>query len=232
MLHLVKLLISSRLAPPRRARLLSLQVPVLTSEQVFALIQRVLSLKEEQFDPVDVDALINQTGDNYQDPSQVDSYIDFIRDERRLIDKLQNVHVIERQLSALKILTSKELQTLLTPLHKMFKIELDFLLNVEMDLLRPLDHQRWSGALLDWCRLTDFYGTLIGSESRNKKLLRTRSAGISAAGPNSCEDAILECLELVSLPSLSLRSKTNLVQVCDIPRAVWLTLISVWANYM
>lgn len=198
-------------------------------EQVFALIQRVLSLKHEQFDSVNVDALIDQMGRNDQDPSQVEAMIDFIRDERRLIDKLRKAYLVESQFLKLGVL-SKEWLTLLSPLQKMIKIELDFLLDMEMDYLRPLDHQRWSTSLLNWCRFANLYRPLIRTESRNKRLLRNELVAISTNRPSSYEAAILECLELVLLPSLSLRFKLNFMQVCEVALtypAVYEVMISV-----
>lgn len=188
---------------------------VLTLEQVFALIQKVLALKKEQFEPVDVDSWIDQIGESDQDPSQVESIVEFIQQERRIIDQLQKISVTKSQLSRFNVLSGNDLLTLLAPLHKLMKVELQFLLDMEMELLGPFDYQRWSGVLLDWCRFTHLYGTLIGSEPRNKKLLRSRLLGKSATWLDvPKEHAILECLELVSLPSLCLRSKVRFMEVC------------------
>jgi hypothetical protein len=69
---------------------------------------------------------------------------------------------------------------------------------------------------LDWCHSTYLYGTLIGRELRNKRLLRRKLADFSATWSSSCEEPIPECLEPLSLPSLFLRAKINFVLVREV----------------
>jgi hypothetical protein len=184
-------------------------------KQVLTLIQKVLELKKEQFAPVDVDSWIDQMGGCDQDPPQVESIVEFIQRERGIIDQLQKSSTTMSQLSSFNVLSGNDLLSLLAPLQKLMKVELQFLLDIEMELLGPFDHQRWSNALMDWSRFTHLYGTLIGSEPRNKKLLRSKLLGKSATWSDvPKEHAILECIQLVSLPSLCLRSKLRFMEVC------------------
>jgi hypothetical protein len=175
-----------------------------------------LALKKELFQPVDVDASIKERKGYDQDPSQVELLNEFIQRERCFIDQMQEIPEIERQLLELDVLTGDELFTLLAPLRRMMRIELEFQLNVEMDFLRPPRDQQWSEAFRKWSRAVQIHGALIGSEPRNKRLLRSRLVGNAAAEPNARRDVIFACLNLVSLPSLWLRSKVDFVQVCEV----------------
>lgn len=185
-------------------------------EQVFALIKQVLALKQEQFQPVYVDSWIDQKMGCDRDPSQVELIVEFGQRERCLIDQMQNIAVIEGRLLKLNVLTSDELSALFTPLRRMMRAELKFLLSVETDLLRPPPDQQWTEGLREWSLEAEVYGVLIGTEPRNKRLLRSRLVGRTPLSQNARRDAIFECIALLSLPSLCLRTKVDFVQVSTV----------------
>ena len=183
-------------------------------EQVLALIKELLALKQGQFQPVDADAsIVARRGGHDEDPSQLGLIVEFSQRERCFIDQLQKLAVAERKLLELNILTSDEFSTFFTPLHQMMGTDLEFLLIVETDLLRPPQDRRWSHAFQEWSQIAETYGTLIGSEFRIKSLLRSKLVDKTPPKQDARREAIFECLALLPLPSLCFRSKVEFVQV-------------------
>ena len=184
------------------------------------MIKRVLAKTDlaNSVQQVDIDAALDGIIASISaEPLQPDPIVeDFIAGQRRFVGQLQELPTLERQMRMLKLVPDQQIDAIFQPLSEMLEAELNLLLSIERNLLIPCEAQRWNGALLEWSQRAELYGRLIGSESRNKSLLRARlgSGKPNAGGPNALQtDALTACLRAHSLPLSMLTAKEEFVTV-------------------
>ncbi|KAK0614075.1 hypothetical protein B0T14DRAFT_295006 [Immersiella caudata] len=138
-------------------------------------------------------------------PFSDDVVEDFIAQERLFFHQLEDLPTVEKQMRILNLLVKERLSAIFTPLQKYIDIQLKFLVDIEENLLKSPDSQRWSPAFQDWAKNTELYGKLITSETRTKGILRARLGSEDSGRDFSPQfDAIAACFKLVSLPVLTM----------------------------
>ncbi|KAK3346545.1 hypothetical protein B0T25DRAFT_484494, partial [Lasiosphaeria hispida] len=155
----------------------------------------------------DIEAEIKRRRRYSEMPPPTDSVVkEFLTQERLFFSQLEDLPVVERQMRMLNLLVEDRISAIFTPLRAFMDYQLRFLLEIELNLLRPPQDQRWSLAYRKLTRDTVLYGKLIGTEVRTKAILRVRlGAGEGQKyRPGPQVDTIAACFRLVSLPTLSM----------------------------
>ncbi len=183
-------------------------------KRVLAKADSANSVQQADIDAAAIDEIV---GPFSPEPPQPDPIMEeFIAGQRQYVGQLQELPILERQTRTLQLLTDQQIDTIFRPLSDMLEAELNLLLAIERNLLIPFEAQRWNGAFLEWSKKAELYGRLIGSESRNKALLRARLGGAepNAGGPKALQtDAIAACLRIHSLPLSMLTAKEEFITV-------------------
>ncbi|KAK4241749.1 hypothetical protein C8A03DRAFT_30050 [Achaetomium macrosporum] len=152
-----------------------------------------------------IDATIRSRRASFEEPPLTDSAIEkFLAQERLFFAQLEDLPTVERQMRILNLLVEDRLSAIFMPLHEFMNAQLRFLLDTERNLLWRPRHQRWSAAFKHWSRNAQLCGKLIGSEIRNKAVLKARlgTAEGNQFGPQA--DTIAACFRLISLPARSM----------------------------
>ncbi|KAM7215680.1 hypothetical protein V8F06_008971 [Rhypophila decipiens] len=179
--------------------------------RVLAIIREVLAVKftpKIPIEPFRIHNLIRKKRAYFgQSPPLSDVVVeDFLVQERLFFRQLEDLPTIARQMELLNILVKERLSAIFEPLYAFMHIQLRFLLDIERNLLRPPQSQRWSKAFRHWSLNTELLGQLIATETRTKWILRARLGDNEGPGWNHSSQAntIAACFRLVSLPALAM----------------------------
>ncbi len=186
--------------------------------QVIAVIKRVLANANlaNSVQHAGVDAAIDEMMGRFYAEPQHPIMEAYTAGHRRCVGQLEELPTLERHIRILRLLTDQQIDTIFRPLSDMMEAELNFLLEIERSMLMPLEAQRWNVAFQEWSEKAELYGWLIGSQNRNKALLRAQldSGEPNEGGPEALQtEAITACLRIHSLPLRMLTAKVEFITV-------------------
>ncbi|KAK0705666.1 hypothetical protein B0H67DRAFT_523585 [Lasiosphaeris hirsuta] len=177
--------------------------------KILDAIKKFLAIRFETnpIKPDDIEAEIERRRGYSERLPPTDSVVkEFLLQERLFFAQLEDLPIVERQMRMLNLLVEDKISAIFTPLRAFMDYQLRFLLEIELNLLRSPQDQRWSLTYRKLTKDTVLYGKLIGTEVRTKAILRVRlGAGEGQKyRPGPQVDTIAACFRLVSLPALSM----------------------------
>jgi cell division control protein 24 len=181
--------------------------------KVISMIEKILTLECKHELILAVDAKIADTirysSGHTEDSDTFLLLDDFARQSWKMLRPLIGLTSDDLVVGALGLLDVAEWQAMFMPVLRILETELKFLLEVEVNLLRPPAGREWSKAFDALEERIADYGQVIGSYPRNSKLLRSRADGADLPRIQ----AIAKALDHTALPSRLIEIKSEFLSV-------------------
>ncbi|KAK3372908.1 hypothetical protein B0T24DRAFT_621696 [Lasiosphaeria ovina] len=146
-------------------------------------IERIITSRPDYIGPADVDSTLRDRRGYHEDRYETDLIVEeFITGERLYFDNMQElIDDLNAKTDLYSLIIGDEVRTAIAAAEKILEVHLQFLLDLEINLLKPPWDQRWLPVFQMLPKNTDLYTTFIRFEAQNREFLRARVGNLATS---------------------------------------------------
>ena len=140
---------------------------------------------------------------------------EFVRDERVYLLQLEQLLESKIAIEKRGMLHNQQLDEIFGPVSIVMDHQIQFLLDMEINLSKPVQEQRWAQPflVLKYGQTFWAYQTLVVEEKKNKSIIESHILGLEDRIEEEYLGTLTACYNLLSMPRVRLDKHHNLLEV-------------------